>query len=38
MRELGTVKRNETHYDETENETRSDMLFQIPLLVAQGCN
>ena len=34
MRVLGIVKPDETHYDETENETHSDMLFQyFPLIV-----
>ena len=40
MREWGIVKPDETDYDETENETHSDMLFQYPTSsnVAQGCN
>ena len=39
MRELGIVKPDETHYDETENESHSDM-FHYPTSsnVAQGCN
>ena len=40
MRELGIVKPDETHYDETENKTHSDMLSQYPTSsnFAQGCN
>ena len=40
MRELGIVKPDEIHYDETENETHSGMLFQYTTSsnVAQGCN
>ena len=33
MTELGIVKPDETHYDETENKTHSDMLFQYSTLV-----
>ena len=40
MRELGIVQLDETHYDETENETHADMLSQYSTSsnVAQGCN